>query len=169
MFFSSCQEPKQILKYVLPVPGGKKEFCCEPCLTAYRKAQKAIKNTAPYSTPNPYSLPSANGGSAAARTASTANGNKPPSISEAAATSDTISPIKTSNMVAARKSDSVLAASSSGSSSAELSGPESQQHDQQQSPGNSKKNPQNPEPEVSSQSFARKATIRRMLRIRSQR
>ena len=53
------------MKYVLPVPGGKKEFCSEPCLTSYRKAQKAlsIQNSAP----NPYSLPltAANGGGAA--------------------------------------------------------------------------------------------------------
>ena len=35
-----CQEAKQTLKYVLPVPGGKKEFCSESCLTGYRKGQK---------------------------------------------------------------------------------------------------------------------------------
>ena len=29
------------MKYVLPVQGGKKEFCSEPCLTSYRKASKA--------------------------------------------------------------------------------------------------------------------------------
>jgi len=39
-----CQEAKQTLKYVLPVPTGKKEFCSEPCLTAYRKSQKAISS-----------------------------------------------------------------------------------------------------------------------------
>ena len=33
-----CHEAKQTLKYVLPVPGGKKEFCSESCLTGYRKA-----------------------------------------------------------------------------------------------------------------------------------
>ena len=36
-----CQEAKQTLKYVLPVPGGKKEFCSESCLTGYRKSQKS--------------------------------------------------------------------------------------------------------------------------------
>lgn len=41
-----CQEAKQNLKYVLPVPTGKKEFCSEPCLTAYRKSQKAISSNA---------------------------------------------------------------------------------------------------------------------------
>lgn len=41
-----CQEAKQTLKYVLPVPTGKKEFCSEPCLTAYRKSQKAISSNA---------------------------------------------------------------------------------------------------------------------------
>ena len=30
------QEAKQTLKYVLPMPGSNKEFCSEPCLTAYR-------------------------------------------------------------------------------------------------------------------------------------
>jgi len=35
-----CQEAKQTLKYVLPMPGSNKEFCSEPCLTAYRKVQK---------------------------------------------------------------------------------------------------------------------------------
>ena len=38
---NQCQEAKERLLYVLPVPGGKKEFCSEPCLTAYRRAQKA--------------------------------------------------------------------------------------------------------------------------------
>eukprot|EP00092_Neocalanus_flemingeri_P002642 GFUD01002830.1.p1 GENE.GFUD01002830.1~~GFUD01002830.1.p1 ORF type:complete len:941 (-),score=155.86 GFUD01002830.1:208-3030(-) len=41
-----CQEAKQTLKYVLPVKTGKKEFCSEPCLTAYRKSQKAISSNA---------------------------------------------------------------------------------------------------------------------------
>jgi len=41
-----CQEAKQTLKYVLPVRTGKKEFCSEPCLTAYRKSQKAISSNA---------------------------------------------------------------------------------------------------------------------------
>ena len=36
-----CQEAKQTLKYVLPVPGGKKEFCSESCLTGHRKGQKS--------------------------------------------------------------------------------------------------------------------------------
>ena len=35
-----CQEKKQILKYIFPTQGGKKEFCSVPCLTAYRQDQK---------------------------------------------------------------------------------------------------------------------------------
>lgn len=35
-----CKEAKQTLKYVIPVPGGKKEFCSESCLTAHRKSLK---------------------------------------------------------------------------------------------------------------------------------
>jgi len=35
-----CQEAKQTLKFILPMPGSNKEFCSEPCLTAYRKLQK---------------------------------------------------------------------------------------------------------------------------------
>ena len=38
---NQCQEAKERLLYVLPVPGGKKEFCSEPCLTAYRRSLKA--------------------------------------------------------------------------------------------------------------------------------
>lgn len=39
-----CQEAKQTLKYVLPVPSGKKEFCSESCLTGYRKAASTAAN-----------------------------------------------------------------------------------------------------------------------------
>ena len=35
-----CQERKQVLKYIFPTQGGKKEFCSVPCLTAYRQDQK---------------------------------------------------------------------------------------------------------------------------------
>ena len=42
----NLQEAKQTLKYVLPVPTGKKEFCSELCLTDYRKSQKAISSNA---------------------------------------------------------------------------------------------------------------------------
>ena len=36
---------KEKLKYVLPVPGGKREFCSEPCLTQYRRqVQKQVRN-----------------------------------------------------------------------------------------------------------------------------
>ena len=35
-----CQERKQVLKYIFPTQGGKKEFCSVPCLTAYRHDQK---------------------------------------------------------------------------------------------------------------------------------
>ena len=55
----NVQEPKQVLKYVLPMQGGKKEFCSEPCLTAYRKAVKnnqknneSAKPTAPPPKPS---------------------------------------------------------------------------------------------------------------------
>ncbi|CAG5076575.1 Similar to Scm: Polycomb protein Scm (Drosophila melanogaster) [Cotesia congregata] len=33
-----CNETKQPLKYVLPTQHGKKEFCSESCLSAFRKA-----------------------------------------------------------------------------------------------------------------------------------
>jgi len=48
-----CQEPKE-LKYICPTASGKKEFCSEPCLTAYRKAQKSAS-----ATPSNGSSPSA--------------------------------------------------------------------------------------------------------------
>ena len=35
-----CQERKQVLKYIFPTQGGKKEFCSVPCLTSYRQDQK---------------------------------------------------------------------------------------------------------------------------------
>ena len=41
--------------YVLPVPGGKKEFCSEPCLTAYRRSLKA--NNVINATPHPATPP----------------------------------------------------------------------------------------------------------------
>ena len=47
------QEPKE-LKYICPTASGKKEFCSEPCLTAYRKAQKSAS-----ATPSNGSSPSA--------------------------------------------------------------------------------------------------------------
>lgn len=48
-----CQEPKE-LKYICPTASGKKEFCSEPCLTAYRKAQKTAgaSNGAPPTPPS---------------------------------------------------------------------------------------------------------------------
>ena len=36
-----CQEAKERLGYIIPVPGGKKEFCSESCLTQHRRQQKA--------------------------------------------------------------------------------------------------------------------------------
>lgn len=40
---TQCGEAKERLLYVLPVPGGKKEFCSESCLTQHRRAQKAAR------------------------------------------------------------------------------------------------------------------------------
>ena len=40
---TQCGEAKERLLYVLPVPGGKKEFCSEACLTQHRRAQKAAR------------------------------------------------------------------------------------------------------------------------------
>ena len=40
---TQCGEAKERLLYVLPVPGGKKEFCSETCLTQHRRAQKAAR------------------------------------------------------------------------------------------------------------------------------
>ena len=52
---NQCQEAKERLLYVLPVPGGKKEFCSEPCLTAYRRSLKA--NNVINATPHPVTPP----------------------------------------------------------------------------------------------------------------
>ena len=41
---TQCKEAKQTLKYVLPVPGGKKEFCSESCLTSHRREQKSASS-----------------------------------------------------------------------------------------------------------------------------
>uniref|UniRef100_A0A182N571 SAM domain-containing protein n=1 Tax=Anopheles dirus TaxID=7168 RepID=A0A182N571_9DIPT len=35
-----CLEVKTPLRYVLPMPGGKKEFCSEKCITQYRRVSK---------------------------------------------------------------------------------------------------------------------------------
>ena len=48
-----CKEQKAELRYVIPTQDGKKEFCSEPCLTSYRKAQRTIPtmaNTPPTAT-----------------------------------------------------------------------------------------------------------------------
>ena len=133
------------MKYVLPVPGGKKEFCSEPCLTSYRKAQKAlsIQNSAP----NPYSLPltAANSGGAAAARSFPANG-KPAAVIEPVG--GTSSPVKSSVVkIETVKIESVTPCSSSSSNNApESAGSES---DHQQSPGNSKKSTQPTDQEVS--------------------
>ena len=50
-----CHEAKQTLKYVLPVPGGKKEFCSESCLTGYRKAASTTAAAANRDTDSPLS------------------------------------------------------------------------------------------------------------------
>ena len=39
----ALQEAKQTLKFILPMPGSNKEFCSEPCLTAYRFTFKIWK------------------------------------------------------------------------------------------------------------------------------
>ena len=39
----ALQEAKQTLKFILPMPGSNKEFCSEPCLTAYRFTIKIWK------------------------------------------------------------------------------------------------------------------------------
>lgn len=55
---NQCQEAKERLLYVLPVPGGKKEFCCEPCLTAYRRQQKAANSSNGTASPTAAASPS---------------------------------------------------------------------------------------------------------------
>ena len=42
-----CQQAKERLGYIIPVPGGKKEFCSESCLTQHRRHQKAAADPAP--------------------------------------------------------------------------------------------------------------------------
>ena len=52
---NQCGEAKERLLYVLPVPGGKKEFCSEFCLTQHRRSQKAgqsIGTATPTTTPS---------------------------------------------------------------------------------------------------------------------
>ena len=62
-----CGEAKERLLYVLPVPGGKKEFCSESCLTQYRRAQKAARagqsngSATPSTTPSGGSVNGSNG------------------------------------------------------------------------------------------------------------
>jgi hypothetical protein len=124
------------------MPGGKKEFCSEPCLTAYRKAQKAINNSAP----NPYSLPASTNGTPAARPSST---NSTPAPSDSGTPSG---PAKNC-AVAVQKSEPVTPTSSSSGCNSNNSGSEQggQQEVKQedQSPSNSKKYLQNPDQEVS--------------------
>lgn len=54
-----CGEQKQMLKYVFPTQEGKKEFCSEPCLMAYRKAQKTLPTAPPPPATPPPSAPPA--------------------------------------------------------------------------------------------------------------
>ena len=58
-----CGEAKERLLYVLPVPGGKKEFCSEACLTQYRRAQKVARagQSNGSSTPSSGSVNGSNG------------------------------------------------------------------------------------------------------------
>jgi hypothetical protein len=126
------------------VPGGKKEFCSEPCLTAYRKAQKANSqnnNSTAYSSPNPYSLPL----SAASRPSPA---NSKPAANETEATS---SPTKSSsvNSVNGGKNEAATPSSSnSNHNNAAESVSSEHEADHQQSSGNSKKISQPPDQEV---------------------
>jgi hypothetical protein len=130
------------------MPGGKKEFCSEPCLTAYRKAQKAINNSAS----NPYSLPASTNGTPAARPSST---NSTPAPRDYGTPSG---PAKNS-AVAVQKSEAVTPTSSSNSSvnsnnnSAGEQGGQQEVKQEDQSPSNSKKYLQNPDQEVSPRSL----------------
>jgi hypothetical protein len=134
------------------MPGGKKEFCSEPCLTAYRKAQKAINNSAP----NPYSLPASTNGTPAARPSST---NSTPAPSDSGTPSG---PAKNC-AVAVQKSEPVTPTSSSSSSvnssnnSAGEQGGQQEVKQEDQSPSNSKKYLQNPDQEVSPRILTRKS------------
>jgi len=145
---------------VLPVLGGKKEFCSEPCLTAYRKAQKAINNSS--TNPNPYSLPASTNGTAAARPSSLSSSNSKPALSDTGAHSGSpVSPVKNSGV---KKIEAVTPTSSSNgrdnNSAGEQGGSEVKQ--EEQSPGTSKKIPQNPDQEVSSRNSGLR--IRALLR-----
>jgi hypothetical protein len=132
------------------MPGGKKEFCSEPCLTAYRKAQKAINNSAP----NPYSLPASTNGTPAARPSST---NSTPAPSDSGTPSG---PAKNS-AVAVQKSEAGTPTSSSSVNSNNISageqGGQQEVKQEDQSPGNSKKYLQNPDQEVSPWILTRKS------------
>ena len=39
---NQCGEKRQRLDYVIPTQSGKREFCSEPCLSAYRNPQKGL-------------------------------------------------------------------------------------------------------------------------------
>ena len=71
-----CKEQRAELRYVIPTQDGKKEFCSEPCLTSYRKAQRTIPtvtNTPPAAQPAPPSQSSSPPGEVSPRaTAATA-------------------------------------------------------------------------------------------------
>ena len=37
-----CQEPKPVLKYVIPTLAGQKSFCSEPCLMNYKRGKFTV-------------------------------------------------------------------------------------------------------------------------------
>ena len=39
---NQCGEKRTLLPYIFPTQNGKREFCSEPCLSAYRCAQKGL-------------------------------------------------------------------------------------------------------------------------------
>ena len=39
---NQCGEKRNLLPYIFPTQSGKREFCSEPCLSAYRSAQKGM-------------------------------------------------------------------------------------------------------------------------------
>ena len=50
---NQCGEKRNLLPYIFPTQSGKREFCSEPCLSAYRSAQKGMTSMATTLQPNP--------------------------------------------------------------------------------------------------------------------
>ena len=40
---NQCGDKRSLLPYIFPTQSGKREFCSEPCLSAYRSAQKGLQ------------------------------------------------------------------------------------------------------------------------------